>query len=141
MQLIAQTPNLVITTRQGSQIESEINSINSLYFSQNILTITEQQSVASFSLYSIEKITFSQVVGIKETSTQSALTLFPNPVQATFTLENIPSGISEIQIYSLKGDLVHQFTSSFSNTYSVNDLGSGIYIIKAGNEIVKFIKQ
>ncbi|TDW49825.1 putative secreted protein (Por secretion system target) [Flavobacterium sp. 270] len=75
----------------------------------------------------------------------NTISLYPNPVSNYFTL-NFKA--SKVQVYALSGQLVKSYTPN-GNTdfqFAVNDLKTGIYIVKAFDEndkiqVVKFIKN
>jgi hypothetical protein len=71
---------------------------------------------------------------INTTTKQKALSVYPNPVQNTlYTNTN-----SKLEVYNLYGQLVAQ---AIGKSIDVSNLASGTYIIKAGNETARFIKQ
>lgn len=63
----------------------------------------------------------------------STVTLAPNPTTDFFTLN---SEVERVEIYSLTGQLVKSFSkaNSIDYQYDVNDLNTGIYLVKAINE-------
>lgn len=63
----------------------------------------------------------------------STVTLAPNPTSDFFTLN---SEVERVEVYSLTGQLVKSFTKTYSidYQYDVNDLNTGIYLVKAINE-------
>jgi hypothetical protein len=63
----------------------------------------------------------------------SIVTLAPNPTSDFFTLN---SEVERVEVYSLTGQLVKSFTKTYSidYQYDVNDLNTGIYLVKAINE-------
>ena len=63
----------------------------------------------------------------------STVTLAPNPTTDFFTLN---SEVERVEVYSLTGQLVKSFTKTYSidYQYDVNDLNTGIYLVKAINE-------
>jgi len=71
--------------------------------------------------------------------------LYPNPTTNYFTLNTTTSNV---EIYSINGQLVKSFNAKTSADYqfSISDLNSGIYIVKAVNEnnelkVMKLLKQ
>jgi hypothetical protein len=71
--------------------------------------------------------------------------LYPNPATNYFTLNN---AVSKVEIYSATGQLVKSFNASQSNDnkYSISDLDSGMYVVKALNEnnqlkVMKLLKE
>ena len=75
----------------------------------------------------------------------STVTLAPNPTSDYFTLN---SDVTRVEIYSLTCQLVKSFTEKYTtdNQFYVNDLNSGIYMVKVSNQnnqnkIMKLVKQ
>ncbi|PWB24916.1 alpha-amylase family glycosyl hydrolase [Flavobacterium sp. HTF] len=75
----------------------------------------------------------------------NSVNLFPNPVTDYFTL-NIAT--TKVQVYSISGQLVKSFTThgNLDFQFSVSDLKTGIYLVKAFDEnnktqVMKFIKK
>ncbi|WP_202702884.1 alpha-amylase family glycosyl hydrolase [Flavobacterium sp. UGB4466] len=75
----------------------------------------------------------------------SAVHLYPNPVIDYFTL-NV--AVSKVQVYAVSGQLVKSFNAKGNrdSQYAVNDLKTGLYLVKAVDEnghtqVMKFIKK
>ena len=73
------------------------------------------------------------------------VSMFPNPAKNSFSL-NINA--SKIEIFSMTGQLVKQFNGNFDldQSYDVNNLNNGIYIVKVidtnnKETTLKLIKQ
>ena len=75
----------------------------------------------------------------------STVNLFPNPVSNYFTLN---TAVAKVQIFSVSGQLVKSFASNgnVDFQFSVSELQSGLYVVKASDEsgktqVMKFIKK
>ncbi|URC14093.1 alpha-amylase family glycosyl hydrolase [Flavobacterium sp. B183] len=75
----------------------------------------------------------------------SAVHLYPNPVSDYFTL-NVP--VSKVQVYAVSGQLVKSFNAKGNrdSQFAVNDLKTGLYLVKAVDEnghtqVMKFVKK
>lgn len=84
-------------------------------------------------------------LAIEDFEKGNSISLYPNPVSDYFTL-NIP--VTKVEVYSVSGQLVKSFTTNGSTDFkfSVSNLESGLYVIKALDEnekiqIMKFIKK
>ena len=84
-------------------------------------------------------------LAIEDFEKGNSVSLYPNPVSDYFTL-NIP--VTKVEVYSVSGQLVKSFTTNGSTDFkfSVSNLESGLYVIKALDEnekiqIMKFIKK
>lgn len=84
----------------------------------------------------------SLCTGINQiTINNNGMTLFPNPSSSNVTIETIEE-IKEVYIFNMLGDLVR---TEKTNTFSVEKLSSGIYIIhvktEKGMNSLRFIKE
>jgi type IX secretion system substrate protein len=76
---------------------------------------------------------------INENNEQSSFFLYPNP---TNSILNLFTNIKEnITITNILGEIVLQKTAEGKVGLDVSFLSSGIYFIKAGNEVRKFVKE
>jgi hypothetical protein len=84
---------------------------------------------------------FATFVGdsVDENNAQS-LNLYPNPANDVIRLEGIGEN-TEVRIYNTVGALVKVVTISDGEEISISDLGSGIYIVRSGNTMLKFTKK
>lgn len=85
-------------------------------------------------------------VNIEGIAEQSTLTVYPNPVTDRLLIDNIKSGLSEIEITSLLGNLVIKApVTSDKIEIHVGNLPPGWYVVLVkGNDykqIAKFVKQ
>ena len=84
-------------------------------------------------------------LAIADFEKETTVNLYPNPVSDYFTL-NIAS--VKVEIYAISGQLVKSFTTNENPDFQfgVNDLKSGLYIVKALDangkiQVMKFIKE
>ena len=81
------------------------------------------------------------VLGIGEIINNSNIQIFPNPARTVLNVEL--ENVSLIEIYSTTGQLVKRIKNS--NTINVEDISSGVLIIKVYNDkgiySSKFIKE
>jgi hypothetical protein len=86
-------------------------------------------------------------LGIRDTSFDNLISLYPNPVHSVLTIENATSQeIDTVAIYSINGSLVKRVNKAQnSETISVSDLASGVYFvsIQFNDKVVtkKFVKN
>jgi hypothetical protein len=85
---------------------------------------------------------FKSTIGISETTTQSGIVLYPNPVEDILHIQSSTT-IEQATIYDLSGRIVHQV--QLTNDIPVQDLARGVYVIKIetqkGIEVRKIVKQ
>ena len=75
----------------------------------------------------------------------NSLNLFPNPTSGLFTING---QVSRVEVYTITGQIVKSFENITSEEYQfdVNDLSSGVYLVKAidsnnSSKTMKLIKQ
>ncbi len=70
-------------------------------------------------------------VGVKEYEPKQDLLIYPNPTEATTTIEFPSAGKWDVEVYDLKGTLVYQrqFNYSLKQQIDITFLPSGIYTI------------
>lgn len=89
----------------------------------------------------------SVALGVDVPTLNSLISLYPNPVSNTLTIENRTNEvISNIAIYSINGMLVKQLSNAGNTTsIPVSELQTGMYFVKmeVGNQVMnyKFIKK
>ena len=81
--------------------------------------------------------TVSKVVSIAQKGKGKGLTIYPNPVSNTLTVENTEG--ANFQILNLLGQQV--LTGKTGQRLDVSALPQGTYVLKVGAEQVKFVKQ
>ena len=84
------------------------------------------------------KETLSKVISIQSKGKGKALTIYPNPVSNTLTLENT-EGVN-FQILNLLGQQVLNGKMN-GQRLDVSRLPQGTYVLKVGTEVAKFVKQ
>ncbi len=63
------------------------------------------------------------------------LTIYPNPNDGTFVIENLPENITQIQLFDVTGKVVQDLTNQVkNNTIRVSNIEKGIYFIKLYND-------
>lgn len=90
-----------------------------------------------------DSTSFTEITGISTNSTPlQNMTIFPNPAQSKITIstENIEN--EEIFIYDITGKLLKKsYLTNGDCCIDIQHFAKGMYIIKCGNFIQKFVKQ
>ncbi|SHG75113.1 T9SS type A sorting domain-containing protein [Winogradskyella jejuensis] len=76
----------------------------------------------------------------------SEVSIYPNPIQDTFTIHRANTNISQAEIYNINGALVKTIdANNIENAIDITDLNSGIYFLQltSGNSksTIKLLKQ
>ena len=67
----------------------------------------------------------------------SDLRIFPNPATDNLVVEGVPDGVP-VELYDMQGRLR---LISFNSQFSVSDLTSGVYLLRAAGRMAKIIKK
>lgn len=112
--------NIVATWEDGQSTTYEFSSLQRILFSDPT-TATEAEEILNEEGYEIF--------------------LYPNPVIETLHLKGVPSG-QEVLMYSSTGTTIGLLRSE-GNTLETNvsNLDNGIYFLKIGDKVIKFIKK
>lgn len=79
--------------------------------------------------------TFSEVKRLKM---EKGIFVFPNPAKSQITLSELPEGVTHIELYDSMGKLLMYSTEQ---QMDVSHLSPGVYHVKAGSDLLRFIKQ
>ena len=70
---------------------------------------------------------------------ETALNVYPNPAHETLHVKGLDSDTT-VEIYNSLGVLVKTLSPTATNEISINDLTPGLYTIRNGKQIVRFVK-
>ena len=94
---------------------------------------------SGFDLDAIGVINYAVGFGL-DSQSQNTITFYPNPVNAYLYIENITLG-SKVDIYAISGKMIKSEIATEQNlSINVENLASGIYILKTENLCSKIIK-
>lgn len=126
---INSTPTLFYSTISTGGLMGHIRENNNeLYFTLN------EQSIGG----SIKKFSHSQL-STENFDTNNSVTIFPNPVSNTLTIQNIEID-GEVVIYDATGKLIMSKTTN-QNSVDVSNLCNGLYFLELNNNGNKTIKK
>lgn len=86
--------------------------------------------------------TIGQNIRVEPTIKKSEISIYPNPVQDIFQLSH-PDLVKSISINNIAGREVRRFDVRGNNTFSIDDLSKGIYIVRlfdSKNEPIKVVR-
>jgi len=90
---------------------------------------------------------YAKVLSIEDADFEARTTVFPNPVNNTFTIQSNSQYLSQfgVQIYNVIGKKVFEKKGLQSKTINVSSLNSGIYILRITNgnqqKTIKLVKR
>ena len=80
--------------------------------------------------------------GIDEASAQTSLLLYPNPTTGSITISQMGDDAKEVLVFNIQGQVVmRQHIGGESLTLDLSPLPAGLYLLKAGSQKAKIIKQ
>ncbi len=121
----------------GSSIQPTYNEYNISNPPGNDFSPTLNAYPASGTVY---RFTPTALVGVDKFS-KNAFAVYPNPVESQLHVDRKDIG-SSYEVYTVLGAKVLSGTLTTENTViNVENLNKGIYIIKMGNAVQKFIKK
>jgi len=93
-----------------------------------------------------QEVTFVNcLLDIEQTNNINSFTVYPNPAKNQLTINNVQLTIKNIEILDITGKETNIVCNSEQNEESISidisNLKAGIYFIKVGNNIAKFIKE
>ena len=71
---------------------------------------------------------------------EPALSVYPNPAKESIRIEGL-EGEREVRIYNSLGDLVKVTTATDNKEIGIEELASGFYLVRCGNQALRFVKQ
>jgi len=81
------------------------------------------------------------ITGIKTLKAESSVFIFPNPVKEYLTVNGLRNNVT-INLYDLKGELLQAIpVNENSIKINVSSLQQGTYLLRVGEQTIKFIKQ
>ena len=111
------------------------------------ITVTAEDGTTQQNYY--VTVTRANTIGIEELTTNSGITVYPNPTNGQLAIRNYQLGIEgNIEIYDISGRMVQtQLIVSQRNTneneisIDISHLQQGMYYLRIGNETVKIIRN
>ena len=90
-------------------------------------------------------ITVNPGVGIVESHYNNSLIVYPNPAKEQLTIENLDMqySTSDIRLFDIMGRLLQSTIVNLNSkiTVDISHLPCGMYYLKAGNKVVKVVKE
>lgn len=140
-QLFAQEMQFATRSFDGAITDYQaLANLQKIVFEDNAMAVKLQSGTKVTSVRSV--IFSSEGTNALETQKQgSTITVFPNLAKTTITV----SGMNEntmIKLFDVNGLLLQRAMATGTSTeLDVSSLKQGLYLIQAGNQTVKFIKQ
>ena len=92
------------------------------------ITVNSDLTLAAF---------FATGVGENE---QANLQIYPNPAKESIRILGIEAN-SQVEIYNSLGELVKAISVNPDQEIGIRDLASGLYLVRCGNVMLRFVKE
>lgn len=129
----------------GESYQEALENIGSMTIADKTLRLyaLDGQMLYEQSLKDVKKLTFKEDLSVEEIISGQPVQLkaYPNPTQDAITISGLKEG-ETVRIFSTDGQLLKTFTAEGSEMQiEVSSYRKGIYILQAGINIIKFIKE
>lgn len=136
----AQSFTLVIQMNDKSEVTWTSETLRNIHFDEDVSLIIvdkENHYTHSYLLSEINKLYFQSENGIEDFQLENSCFVYPNPAKDNISI--IGAENQNIEIYSIDGkkvlDKIYQ-----NDDIDISSLPQGLYIIKIGNQSLKFNK-
>lgn len=134
-------PKMVLNASNGTKTEVLVKSISNISFSGSNMRFTTDQGPMQFDVLKLDNITFDLEANAGETINR----VFDDGVSITVCgcAIDVTSGNSDsvkVSVYNISGVCVMQGEGVGNVSLDLNSLTQGIYIVRANNKTVKFIR-
>lgn len=115
------------------------SALDTTWFRFTFYSDSIQTNKAGFilNLFSI----FPVFEGINATHSKAELEINPNPTSGIIDIINLPQQkLSDVEIYSIQGELIQNYSLMEQGEIDISNLPSGIYLLKSGNKHKRIVK-
>lgn len=126
------------TYTAGSTINVEAIPYDGFVFSRWNDGVTDNPRTVTVNA-NMTLVAFFSGVGVDE-SEMTALSVYPNPAKESVRIEGLEAN-SEVQFYNTLGMMVKSVNANAEQEINVSDLAAGLYLIRCGNQILRFVKE
>ncbi len=133
-----------IESKNGASSAINLLDIESIVFENNNMVVnTIDCGENYFSVSYSEQLTFEETTtDVDEVETLSLMSIYPNPVSNTLTIDSRSTEILDARIFNANGIILKSIVlHGQRNEIDIKDLSSGMYFIMIDDQIEKFIKQ
>ncbi len=86
------------------------------------------------------QISFSKIISVKRNDADfSKIKVYPNPVNDVLTIENAEE--QDIEVVNVLGQTVFKEKNIHQSSFNIYYLKNGIYFLKMGGEVIRFVKN
>ena len=137
--VIAQDVTFNVMKKDGTTTSHTMNTSSKIYYSDTQLFFDDNGTTVTYNLSDLRKAYFSAPQSTEEIENQQ-LALYPNPAKDVLNIKNLADN-QEVTIYSIDGAIIIKTSASGDAEINISELHPGMYVVKAGNLVSKFIKM
>jgi hypothetical protein len=139
----------VMSTKAGTFVASGTDSYNTsdlhkiVLDGDTVMAVRKDGVSVVYKFSSLQRILFTESSEVAQISAENGdeLYLYPNPVDEELHLEGAPINVSVI-LMDIRGRRLRQtITDGDRLLLNVSNLSSGVYLVKVGDKVVRFIKK
>ena len=136
----AQEWQLITLSADGAETTYALSNVQKIVFDSDAMTVNMKSGSDATGIRSVSFL-LSDDTGVEYLKPESPVAVYPNPVKTTLTVAGVDKG-ARINLLNLNGALLQSIlTQGNSTDIDVSSLQQGVYLLQAGNQVVKFIKQ
>lgn len=135
----AQDVTFYIVKTDGTTTSHAMSTNSKIYYSDTQLFLKSDGETVSYNLSELRKAYFTIIDNTEEIDNQQ-LTIYPNPVKNILNIKNITDN-QLVTIYSISGAVMMRTIVSGEAAIDISELHSGMYVVKVGDYVSKFIKM
>ncbi len=134
--------SIIVQIRDGSESGVQLELLQIITFNAGFLQLRNTSDIIrSYSVDDIQKISFGIYSSVISPDHEGNLQVFPNPVSDYFTIKNAPPEKYIASIFSIDGRIIKEVIVNEENQQiNVEELQSGIYLLRINKSTIKFSK-
>ena len=143
-QVKPESRNVDINHSDGDKTNLSFDNLDKITFAGDMVVFNYlDKTVSVIQMDEIRSLVFNIPLGVEQNRyPEFTLNAWPNPAKDVVYITGIPSGTTDINIYSLSGALVKSVKShDVTKPLNVADLSAGIYFLNTGDGNIKLIKD
>ncbi len=134
--------SIIVQLRDGSENGVQLELLQKITFNAGFLQLRKtSEIIRTYSVDDIQKICFGIYSSVISPDYEGNLKIFPNPVSDYFTIKNAPSEKYIASIFSIDGRIIKEvIVNDEKQQINVEELQSGIYLLRINKSTIKFSK-
>jgi len=131
---------LITLKADGKKATYALSKVQKIVFEKNSMTVKMKSDSAATNITSI-RFALSDNVGIENPNGTPSVYIFPNPVKNNLKVSGTDKN-AKINLIDMKGKLLQSVIARENSTdIDVSSLSPGLYLLKIGKQVIKFIKE